>query len=69
VGYVKTLEELIGPLPAGIAALPQQDRTELTLIYLQARRTQGRELEQAAYSLLDLLPGFLRGAVRKAAGA
>ncbi|NUS42099.1 MAG: hypothetical protein HOQ24_00120 [Mycobacteriaceae bacterium] len=65
----KTLPELVPDLPAGIATLPAADQERLARMVLQARKTQGRELKDAAGSLLDLVPGFLRGAVKKAAGA
>jgi hypothetical protein len=66
---VKTLTELIrADLPAGIAALPQQARDDLAAVLTDAKRTQAAELESAAMSLLDLVPGFLRGAVKRAAG-
>lgn len=65
----KTLGELVrAELPAGIANLPAETQAELARVVVQAKRIQAKQLEEAAYSMLDLVPGFLRGAVKKAAG-
>ncbi|MFD0361477.1 hypothetical protein ACFQZZ_08455 [Nocardia sp. GCM10030253] len=65
----KTLAELVpGDLPPGIAALPPDVLTELASVVMRAGREQGEELGAAAMSLLDFVPRFLRGAVKKAAG-
>jgi hypothetical protein len=61
-------ELLPGALPAGIAALPPDAQRELAGVLAQARTAQRRELKEAADSLLELVPGFLRGAVKRAAG-
>lgn len=64
-----SLRELVdAELPAGIAALPEPDQSELAAVLVRARRAQRQELKDAADSLLDLVPGFLRGAVKRAAG-
>jgi hypothetical protein len=65
----ETLREVVNAeLPAGIAALPAETQEDLAEVVIQARRAQGRELKEAANSLLDLVPGFLRGAVKRAVG-
>ncbi|QBS45088.1 hypothetical protein [Nocardia sp. CS682] len=65
----KTLAELVpGELPAGIAGLAPEVQAELATVVVAARRKQAADLETAAYSLLDFVPRFLRGAVKKAAG-
>lgn len=65
----KTLAELVpGDLPAGIAALDPEVQAQLATVVAEARRKQAKDLETAAYSLLDFIPRFLRGAVKKAAG-
>lgn len=65
----KTLAELVpGELPAGIAALPPDVQAELATTVVEARRKQRKDLEGAVMSLLDFVPRFLRGAVKKAAG-
>jgi hypothetical protein len=65
----KTLAELVpGELPAGIAALPPDVQAELATTVVEARRKQTKDLEGAVMSLLDFVPRFLRGAVKKAAG-
>lgn len=65
----RSLEELVkAELPVGIVALPAQAQADLAATVARAKRTQAEELKEAAYSMLDLIPGFLRGAVKKAAG-
>lgn len=65
----KTLNDLVpGQLPAGIAALTPDVQAQLATVVAEARRAQAKDLETAAYSLLDFVPRFLRGAVKKAAG-
>ncbi|MEU7221573.1 hypothetical protein [Nocardia iowensis] len=65
----RTLDELVaGELPAGIAGLAPETKAELATVVVEARRKQAKDLEDAAYSLLDFVPRFLRGAVKKAAG-
>ncbi|MFC9441013.1 hypothetical protein [Nocardia sp. NPDC057030] len=65
----KTLSDLVpGELPAGIAALGPDVQAQLATVVAEARRKQAKDLETAAYSLLDFVPRFLRGAVKKAAG-
>jgi hypothetical protein len=65
----ETLREVVkAELPAGMAALPAETQDDLAQVLIQARRAQGRELKDAANSMLDIIPGFLRGAVKKAAG-
>ncbi|MEV6560679.1 hypothetical protein AB0M22_33515 [Nocardia sp. NPDC051756] len=65
----KTLNDLVpGELPAGIAALAPEVQAQLATVVAEARRKQAKDLETAAYSLLDFVPRFLRGAVKKAAG-
>ncbi|MFE9581753.1 hypothetical protein ACFYO1_35630 [Nocardia sp. NPDC006044] len=66
---VKTLDDLVpGELPAGIAALAPDVQAQLATVVAEARRKQAKDLETAAYSLLDFVPRLLRGAVKKAAG-
>lgn len=63
------LRDLVsGELPAGIAALSTADQNALATVLTQARAAQRQEIKDAADSLLDLVPGFLRGAVKRAAG-
>ncbi|MEV0293723.1 hypothetical protein [Nocardia sp. NPDC050710] len=64
----ESLAELMpDELPAGIAALPAQDRERLAATVVEAGRRQQEDLENAALSLLDFIPRMLRGAVKKAA--
>ncbi|WP_330254453.1 hypothetical protein OG874_07865 [Nocardia sp. NBC_00565] len=65
----QTLAELIsGDLPPGIAALAPQVQAELATALMDARWRQADELKGGAFAMLDFLPRFLRGAVKKAAG-
>jgi hypothetical protein len=65
----RPLHELVaGELPAGIASLSAADQDALAAVLTQVRTAQRQELKDAANSLLDLVPGFLRGAVKRAAG-
>ncbi|MFI7667306.1 hypothetical protein [Nocardia sp. NPDC049526] len=65
----QTLAELItDDLPPGIAALSPERQAELAQAIVDARWREANELRAAAFSMLDFLPRFLRGPVKKAAG-
>ncbi|WP_433715335.1 hypothetical protein ACQP2U_15730 [Nocardia sp. CA-084685] len=64
-----TLAELISEdLPPGISALSSEHQAELAQAVVDARWRQADELKAAAFGMLDFLPRFLRGPVKKAAG-
>ncbi|WP_433755283.1 hypothetical protein [Nocardia sp. CA-135398] len=64
-----TLAELISDdLPPGIAALSPEHQAELAQAVVDARWREADELKAAAFGMLDFLPRFLRGPVKKAAG-
>ncbi|MFX0577708.1 hypothetical protein [Nocardia nepalensis] len=65
----QTLAELIpGDLPPGIADLAPEVQAELAQAVVDARWRQADELKADAFGMLDFLPRFLLGAVKKAAG-
>ncbi|WP_433520958.1 hypothetical protein ACQPZ2_26670 [Nocardia pseudovaccinii] len=64
-----TLAELItDDLPPGIAALSPERQADLAQAIVDARWREADELKAAAFGMLDFLPRFLRGPVKKAAG-
>ena len=62
-----TLEDLCGgSLPAGLAALSDDERRELLDTIRDARRRQAADLQEAAERGLELVPKLLRAPVKKA---
>ena len=62
-----TLEDLCGgSLPAGLAALSDEERQQLLDIVEASRRRQAADLKEAAERGLDLIPKLLRTPVKKA---
>ncbi|MEV6900937.1 hypothetical protein [Amycolatopsis sp. NPDC051372] len=61
-------EQLGGPLPDGIEALPEDARQDLAAALRDARHRQAKALAQAGEDGLKYVPALLRGAVRKAVG-
>ncbi|MCP2253643.1 hypothetical protein LY13_002397 [Prauserella aidingensis] len=65
-------EQLDGPrfdgLPAGIDALPDEQKQVLADALRHARRRQAAALQESADSALSHIPFFIRPAVRKAVG-
>ncbi|KMS87650.1 hypothetical protein [Prauserella rugosa] len=61
-------QQLDGPLPAGIDALPDDQQQVLADALSQARRAQAEALQSAGESALSHIPFFIRPAVRKAVG-
>lgn len=55
-----------GQLPAGIAALPAEDRAELARVIAEARRAQADGLAGAFRITLKHIPLPLRGAITRA---
>jgi hypothetical protein len=65
----RNLAEQIGkPLPAGIEALPEDEKQDLANALRAARHRQTAALAKAGEEGLKYVPAFLRGAVRKAVG-
>lgn len=55
-------------LPESITTLPENDRDDLARLIEQAAQTRVEQLTTDAFGALDNVPGFLRGAVRRAVG-
>ncbi|MBY8862213.1 hypothetical protein K7711_37465 [Nocardia sp. CA2R105] len=55
-------------VPESISALPQADRDDLARLIAQAAQSRVEQLTTDAFGALDNVPGFLRGAVRRAVG-
>jgi HEAT repeat protein len=61
-------EQLGGPLPEGIEALPEEQKRDLAEVLRDARRRQAKALGEAGEEGLRYVPALLRGAVRKVVG-
>ncbi|SEP47861.1 hypothetical protein [Amycolatopsis saalfeldensis] len=61
-------EQLGGPLPAGIEALPEEQKRDLAQALRDARHRQAKALGEAGEEGLRYVPALLRGAVRKVVG-
>ncbi|MDT8915864.1 hypothetical protein [Amycolatopsis sp. PS_44_ISF1] len=61
-------EQLGGPVPEGIEALPEDRKRDLAEVLRQARHRQAQALGEAGEEGLRYVPALLRGAVRKAVG-
>jgi hypothetical protein len=65
----KALEEELGaPPPPGLKALSADETAHLCGAIRDARREHARALQRALNDALGILPGFLRGPVKKAVG-
>ncbi|WP_328606720.1 hypothetical protein OG943_43645 [Amycolatopsis sp. NBC_00345] len=61
-------EQLGGPLPEGIEALPEEQKRDLAEVLRDARHRQAKALGEAGEEGLRYVPALLRGAVRKVVG-
>ena len=61
-------EQLGGPLPEGIEALPEEQKRDLAEVLREARHRQAKALAEAGEEGLRYVPALLRGAVRKVVG-
>ncbi|HEY2057496.1 MAG TPA: hypothetical protein VGL64_23155 [Amycolatopsis sp.] len=61
-------EQLGGPLPEGIEALPEEQKRDLAEALRDARHRQAKALGEAGEEGLRYVPALLRGAVRKVVG-
>lgn len=60
--------QLGGPVPAGIEALADDEKQDLSDALRDARRRQAKALAEAGEEGLKYVPALLRGAVRKVVG-
>ncbi|ANN20271.1 hypothetical protein SD37_34865 [Amycolatopsis orientalis] len=60
--------QLGGPVPAGIEALADDEKQDLSDAVRDARHRQAKALAEAGEEGLKYVPALLRGAVRKAVG-
>jgi hypothetical protein len=63
-----TLAGLLGSLPEGIEALPEEHKQDLADALRAARRRQAAALAKGGNEALRYIPAMLRPAVRKAMG-
>ncbi|UMP01607.1 hypothetical protein [Amycolatopsis sp. EV170708-02-1] len=60
--------QLGGPVPAGIEALADHEKQDLSNALRDARHRQAKALAEAGEEGLKYVPALLRGAVRKVVG-
>lgn len=64
----RSLSEQVGPLPAGIEALPEEHQRDLADAVRAARRRQAAALAKVGDDSLRHVPAVLRPVIRKAVG-
>ncbi|MTD57187.1 hypothetical protein [Amycolatopsis pithecellobii] len=64
----RSLAAQLGPLPEGVAALPEEHQQDLADALREARQRQGRALAKAGNEALRFIPALVRPAIRRAMG-
>ncbi|MFK0250504.1 hypothetical protein ACIQUM_37905 [Amycolatopsis azurea] len=60
--------QLVGPVPAGIEALADNEKQDLSDALRDARHRQAKALAEAGEEGLKYVPALLRGTIRKVVG-